>query len=323
MNVETVVAHGAVLGESPVYESDTDCILWVDIDGGVLHRTWLPSGRDDREQRVAPLSFVGLSSEGLILGEAGRVVTVERRTGRTAGFAAVCVDDVHLRLNDGQVAPDGSAFVGVMPRTPVKGHPLGYLAHITTRGAVGVVFPHVGLPNGLAWSPDGSEMFFVDSLARRIDRCLFHPEAEGAVGPRSLFVDTALYPGLPDGITMDAEGNLWVAFWQGGAVRAFAPDGRCIRTLVLPVKSPTSCAFGGAALDSLFITTAHSSGDALSGSLLAADVGARGMAARRFGAADGAKSPAPTTGPHACESAALSASEATNLRKSSTSGGNR
>jgi sugar lactone lactonase YvrE len=142
--------------------------------------------------------------------------------------------------------------------------------------------------NGPAFSPDGKISYFCDSYARRIFRYDVDP-GSGEVGPRRAFATVPDDAGYPDGMTVDSEGFLWNAHWDGWRVTRYAPDGRIDRAIKLPVPRPTAPAFGGEDLKTLYITSASGGlSDAqlkeapLSGSLFACEPGARGVAEPSF-----------------------------------------
>jgi len=144
-----------------------------------------------------------------------------------------------------------------------------------------------GVPNGPAFSPDGRWLYHTDSAERTIWR--FALSADGSLADRQVFARFNERHGYPDGMTTDAEGHLWVAFWDGWCLRRFAPSGEQVDELPVPVQRPTSCAFGGAALDRLFVTSARVglSPEALAaqpdaGSLFACEVAVPGLAPTLF-----------------------------------------
>jgi sugar lactone lactonase YvrE len=164
----------------------------------------------------------------------------------------------------------------------------GTLYRIDTDGTVTSVLTGLSISNGLGWSPDAEQMYFVDSPTQRID-VLDFDLATGTVNNRRPFALIADTPGVPDGLTIDAEGGIWVALWGGAQVRRYAPDGRVTDIVDLPVDQPTSCTFGGDAGDILYITTARLgltdeqlTASPLAGSVLACRPGYRGHPAHSF-----------------------------------------
>jgi sugar lactone lactonase YvrE len=133
--------------------------------------------------------------------------------------------------------------------------PLGVLYRLDQGGTLTPVVPGVTVSNGIGWSPDGSRMYYADSPARQIDMFDYVP-ATGEVFERRVFADLSRAEGFPDGLTVDADGCVWVAMWGGGALRRFTPYGQQDAVVPLPVSRPTSCAFGGPEMSELYVTTA-------------------------------------------------------------------
>jgi sugar lactone lactonase YvrE len=190
----------------------------------------------------------------------GMVVAVER------GFALVDAegdvdtlpelwDDPGVRMNEGATDPDGRFYCGSMAYDMTPG--AGALYRLEPDGAVDVVVRAVTCSNGLAWTPDRRTAYYVDSLTHRIDR--FDYDAEAGLTGRRPFATTPEEHGLPDGLTVDREGGVWVAFYGGSAVRRFDPGGALDAVLELPVTQVTACTFGGPDLDELYITTSRES----------------------------------------------------------------
>ena len=188
--------------------------------------------------------------------DGGLVVAVER------GFALVGVDgsveslpevwrDPGVRMNDGGTDPDGRFYCGSMAYEMTPG--AGALYRLDPGGDVSVVLPTVTCSNGLAWSPDGTTAYYIDSLTYRIDAF----DYDGQLTNRRPFATVEDGQGMPDGLTVDREGGIWVAFWGGSAVRRYGPDGTLDEVLGLPVTQVTACTFGGPALDELYITTSR------------------------------------------------------------------
>jgi sugar lactone lactonase YvrE len=157
------------------------------------------------------------------------------------------------------------------------------------QGPEGLVAVDSGIciPNSLAWSPDGRTMYFADSLRYTIFAYDFDP-ARGTMSHKRIFATTTA-PAFPDGSTVDAEGYLWNAEFNGWRVVRYAPDGSVDRAIDVPTHRPTCCGFGGPNLDTLYITTASQQmtdddlrKQPLAGALLAVDVGVRGLVEPRF-----------------------------------------
>ena len=187
----------------------------------------------------------------------GFVVAVERGFALVDGDGAVEAlpelwEDAGVRMNDGATDPHGRFYCGSMAYDMSAG--AGAVYRLDAGGAVSVVLSSVTSSNGLAWSPDGATAHYVDSLTYRID--VFDYDELGLTGRRP-FVTVAADDGMPDGLTVDREGGVWVALFGGSAVRRYSPDGKLDEVLELPVSQVTACTFGGPALDELYITTSR------------------------------------------------------------------
>ncbi len=158
-----------------------------------------------------------------------------------------------LRFNDAGVDPAGRVWAGSM-HIP-ESEPLGELYRLDPGGRLTTVLKSVTVSNGLGWSPDGSRMYYADSPTAPRRRVRLRPGDRRGV-PRRAFADLSGVEGVPDGLTVDLDGYVWVAMWGGGVLRRFTPSGQQDAVLPVPVSQPTSCAFGGPGLADLFITTA-------------------------------------------------------------------
>lgn len=271
--IEQAVAADAELGEGPTWDPATRTLLWVDILRARVHtycpatglRTTLDTGQ-----------HVGAAKPRA---RGGLVVNLRDGVGLydTAGrFTWLHHDPVPGRRgNDAAVAPDGALWAGAMRYDEAPGG--GTLTRIAPDGTITRVLDDVAVSNGTAWSPDHRLVYYVDSPTRRID---VFDYTDGTIAHRRPWVEIERGAGWPDGIAVDADGAVWVALWDGAAVRRYTPDGRLDRVLDLPVRRPTACAFGGRDLTDLYITTARTGltdPHPLSGSLLVADTLGRGL----------------------------------------------
>lgn len=161
-------------------------------------------------------------------------------------------DDPSLRMNDGKVDPAGRFWAGTMAYDERSA--AGALYRLDADYMVHEMLTEVTISNGLDWSDDGRFMYFVDSGAHSIDRFDFDVE-RGAISNRTTIVTIPDSSGLPDGMTLDAEGALWVAIWNAGVVHRFAPDGSLLAIVEVPASQVTSCSFGGMDLGDLYITS--------------------------------------------------------------------
>jgi sugar lactone lactonase YvrE len=246
----------AVLGEGPYWVPEDDCLLWVDIHGGQLHRTYFPSGETvSLDLGAASAAFPAMA--GGILTAGGSKLALHLPAERGEQWTTRVIAEVParegVRFNDAGVDPAGRVWVGSMDTS--ESQPIGQLYRLDHGGVLTAVVDGVTVSNGLGWSPDGSRMYYVDSPVRRVDMFDYDPAAGLAVGRRP-FADLSAFDGVPDGLTVDADGCVWVAIWGGGVLRRFAPDGTQDSVIPVPVAQPTSCAFGGPGMSDLYVTSA-------------------------------------------------------------------
>jgi sugar lactone lactonase YvrE len=275
---EVAVRAQAALGEGPTWDAAAGRLIWVDILGSRVHTYDPATGRRTvrrTEQHVGAAK--PRAGGGLVLNLRDGVGLVDP----DGSFRWLHRDVVPGRRgNDAAVAPDGSLWAGTMRYDEAPGG--GTLSRFTGEGAVETVLEAVAVSNGTGWSPDGRLMYYIDSPTRRID---VFDAAEGRVSGRRPLAEIEEDAGFPDGLTVDADGCVWVALWDGGAVRRYTPDGALDRVISLPVRRPTACAFGGADLTDLYITTACTGLEApspLSGSVLVVPGAGKGVEQQAF-----------------------------------------
>ncbi|MFF4355571.1 SMP-30/gluconolactonase/LRE family protein [Streptomyces sp. NPDC001604] len=247
---EVAVRAEATLGEGPTWDAAAGRLIWIDILGARVHTYDPVTGR--RTTRVTD-QHVGAAKPraggGLVLNLRDGVGLVDP----DGTFRWLHREVVRgRRANDAAVAPDGSLWAGTMRYDEAAGG--GTLSRFTGDGSVELVLDDVAVSNGTGWSPDGRLMYYIDSPTRQVD--VFHHE-DGRVTDRRRFAQIEDGAGFPDGLTVDADGCVWVALWDGGAVRRYTPDGELDRVIELPTPRVTACAFGGPDLTDLYITTAR------------------------------------------------------------------
>lgn len=294
---ETVHCTGAELGEGPSWSPLDDALLWVDLHAGVVHRLELNTGFHTRHLVGQPVSAVVLRrGGGLLLTVRDGIAEVHALGSTPRLVKAIDPGRPVNRCNDAICDSKGRLWVGTMaddcsPRQ-------GAVHRYDLDGALTTMISGTTIANGIAWSPADDAMYFIDSATRRIDRFAWDPQG-GTIRRRSVLADTTEWPGIPDGLAVDADGGLWVAFFGGGSVRRFTPSGRLDAVVELPVTQVTSCAFGAPGLDTLFITTARRGLNAqqrreqpLAGSVFACHVPTPGLPVHPFGSS----APPVTTG---------------------------
>ncbi len=163
-------------------------------------------------------------------------------------------DRADVRMNDGICDPQGRFWAGTMAYAETPG--AGRLYRLELDGSCSLVLEGLTISNGMGWSPDGATMYLADSGTREVYAFDFDP-ASGALDRRRTLVRVTAPGAAPDGLTVDDDGDVWVALWNGGAVARYAPDGALRTTVAVPVDRPTSCAFGGPDRSTLFVTTSR------------------------------------------------------------------
>lgn len=276
-----------ILGEVPVWDVATQALWWIDIEGRLLQRLDWPTGavtRWDLPER--PGSFALREAGGLVVAFESGLAFFVPETGEIEWIARPEADRPRNRFNDGKTDRQGRFWAGTMDDRLTDR--TGALYRLDPDLSVHRMETGIGISNALCWSPDDTKFYFADTLVQEI-WAYDYDTATGDIAARSVFATTLDQPGNPDGSTIDAEGYMWNAQWDGWRLVRYAPDGSLDRVMDLPVQKPTSVMFGGPDLSTLFVTTAiwDLTGEALraqpmAGSLLALDVGVRGLPETRF-----------------------------------------
>ncbi|SCF45719.1 SMP-30/gluconolactonase/LRE family protein [Micromonospora mirobrigensis] len=279
MHPELVVDARAALGEGPVWDDRAGVLYWVDILGQSVH-VHDPSGEPDR---LLPMgaqvgAVVPRQSGGLVAAVADGFVTLDDTTGEVGRLATVQPTGRDVRFNDGVCDPSGRFWAGTVALDQSPG--AGTLYRLDPGATVTPALTGVTVSNGIEFTADGATMYYIDTPTRRIDA---FDVVAGELRNRRTAVDLTDVMGVPDGLTLDAEGCLWVALWDGGAVHRYAPNGVLDRVVTFPVPRPTCPAFGGPDLTTLYVTSAAiGTDDPLSGALFAVAAGVAGRPVHRY-----------------------------------------
>jgi sugar lactone lactonase YvrE len=288
LRAELVVSANAGLGEGPVWDADGGVLWWVDIVGETVHRTDPRTGEDEILPVGRMIGAVALrASGGLVAAVRDGFVAIDPDTGRVELIAPVEAEDETTRMNDGKVDPTGRFWAGTMAVDHRDA--AGTLYRLDPDLRVTPIISGTSISNGLDWSLDGRTMYYIDTPTQRVDRFAFDHES-GAISGRTPAFSIPAEAGLPDGMTVDEEGYLWVALWEGWGVGRYSPEGRLDRWVDVPAEQSSSCTCGGPDLDQLFITTAKEGfppggkpDQPLAGGLFVCRPGVRGRLPFRFG----------------------------------------
>jgi sugar lactone lactonase YvrE len=285
--VETAVPSADILGETPLWCDRSQKLWWIDIDGR-LHQSFDPA---TGVHHVASHDCQFLGSQALTADGShllAQDLRISRRVSDKAPPAEFCEVESGLdnRLNDGRVDARGRLWIGTMDNQLHR--PNGALYRVTGDGEVTRLFGDVIVTNGIAFSPDNRTLYFTDT--RRHCTWVFDFDLDnGTIRNRRVFADYSASGERPDGACVDVAGGLWTAFFSGGRLVRYRPDGTIDTVIPLPVTNPTCLCFGGSDLKTLFVTTARKFLDPVqlsiepqAGHLLAIHGVAQGLPEHRF-----------------------------------------
>jgi sugar lactone lactonase YvrE len=288
MQAQSILHAQAALGEGALWNPETARLYWVDIEGRALHLFDPATGQDvhwptgKRIGTVVPMR----NGHALVALQNG-IHEMDPATGALTRLADPLTDE-HLRFNDGKCDPAGRFWVGTFDLLG-RAH-AGTLYRFDPDGSTHVVLRHVTNSNGLAWSADLRTMYYIDTPTLAVQAFDYDHTTGHIENPRVIIrIPEGL--GGPDGMTIDAEGKLWVAIWGAGQVHRYDPEtGALLQTVHVPAPHTSSCAFGGPELKTLYVTTArgglNAEGQAqfpLSGNVFAVEPGVAGVPACFFG----------------------------------------
>jgi sugar lactone lactonase YvrE len=287
-----IAATNDICGEGAVWHPGEASVYWTDINRRLLHRYTLSNADVNTWQFDEPVTAVALTQdpEELLIVLGGQIILWNTRSCHRTSTLFQLPSWPATRCNDARVGPDGALWFGTMQNnvrsdggsTPIIEN-LGELLCLEAGGRTKVWHTGIGIANTVAWSPVGDRLFFGDTLRNLIYVCEFDRLSGLTTQPVTFTKD---FPrGLPDGSAMDSQGYLWNCRYGGSSIVRFAPDGSVAEIVEAPVKNPTTCAFGGDDLKTLYVTSAigaDSSDNGLSGALFSMQVDIAGLPSNRF-----------------------------------------
>jgi sugar lactone lactonase YvrE len=287
--VERVTDNLDTLGESAIWCSRDAVLYWIDVRAPSLHRLDPLTGATAHWALPDLCGAVALSHDHrLVLAMRTGVFMFDPAADTLELLVAPEPESMGNRLNDSKCDRRGRLWTGSM--RDFGASTTGSLYRVDVDLDCARMLPDITVPNALSWSPDDRTLYFADTPDGRI-RAYEFDASEGCLGSMRVLVDRGALPGKPDGATVDADGCVWNARYEGGCVARITPEGRIDRIIEVPASRVTSCAFGGADLRTLFITTARQKlsreelvAQPLAGSLFAVRLDVGGLAEPRFGA---------------------------------------
>jgi sugar lactone lactonase YvrE len=253
------------IGEGPTWDQAGQRLLWSDNGSGIIHEATSRGARGWQESRRwavgRPVAVALPRASGGLIVVGGTEAYFLDDAGGIEPFVRIDADPSHVKFNEGKCDPRGRLWAGtrdidfsVPGRRITPGR--GALYRIDPDGTVTTVLEDISLANGLDWSPDGKTLYFIDTYSRAIDAFDFDMD-HGTLSGRRTVVRIRSGEGLPDGMTIDRDGNLWVAVAGAGHIRRYSADGVLLTRVDVPTPTVTSCAFGGLSGQDLFITSSR------------------------------------------------------------------
>jgi L-arabinonolactonase len=249
--VERILPVQNRLGEGPLWSVDESALYWVDIDGHCFHRYWPATKSVERYETEVAVGVLRLrAGDGLVMATRDGFAFWDWQTQSLTFVADPEADKPESRFNDGGMDRRGRFWAGTMGAGATSS-----LYRLDPDLSVHTMDTGISVSNGIGWSPDNRTMYYTDSPLRVI-YAYDYDIATGAITNRRPLVHTPEEEGVPDGLAVDSEGFIWSARWDGWRIARYDPTGKLEREIRMPVQRPTACAFGGAGLNELYITSA-------------------------------------------------------------------
>lgn len=276
MKPELIADYACVTGENPLWHPDEKRLYWVDIPTGRMFRYDPATSQHEQCYEGEVVGGFTIQADGALLLFMARGAVKIWRDGELTTVIDEIPDERSSRFNDVIADPEGRVFCGTMSTEDR----LGRLYRLDTNGTLTRLLEGIGTSNGMGFTLDRRQMYYTDSRKREV--YLFdYDQATGAITNQRLFLRTPEGAGSPDGMTVDAEGAVWSARWNGGCLVRYAPDGTEDRRIEFPAKKVSSVTFGGEDYTDIYVTTAGGNNKAEEGSgagaLFRLNLGIRGL----------------------------------------------
>ena len=288
LQAELLLDAKAILGEGSIWHPKENKLYWIDIEGKSLH-IYDPVTKQDKSFPVGARigTVVPVEGGGALVALQNGIYEIDTNTGKLDFINNPLQDTVNIRFNDGKCDPSGRFWVGTMALNIKKNAAVLY--RMDKDKTVHLILDSVTISNGLVWTADKKTMYYNDTPTGTIQGFDYNDKT-GEISNRRVVVRIARGGGGPDGMTIDTDGNLWVALWGAGIVGKFNPrTGELLQKVIVPAPNVSSCAFGGKNLETLYITTARTGMNAdklkefpLSGGLFSVKPGVKGVPAEFY-----------------------------------------
>jgi D-xylonolactonase len=251
MQPELIADYQCQTGEGPMWHPDEQRVYWSDIPAGRLFRYDPATGEHEQCYEGVPVGGFTVQADGALLLFMTRGTVKVWREGELTTVVDEIPDERETRFNDVIADPAGRVFCGTMP---TRDRP-GRLYRLDLDGTLTMVLDGIGCSNGMGFTPDRDQMYYTDSTRREI--YLFdYDRAKGGISNQRVFLETPEGEGIPDGMTVDDEGYVWSARWNGSCLVRYAPDGVEERRIAFPALKVSSVIFGGPNYTDMYVTTA-------------------------------------------------------------------
>ncbi len=252
----TLVESACLLGESPVWDPDNECLYWVDLISGELHKYDTKTGEHKVINFKKTICAIARCSSGnLVMAFKRKLAILESFQVNSLKLKKTLLPNNGVRFNDGQIDPMGRLWIGTMSETGAEKK--GVIMKVNPDFKARVEARQIGISNGMCWNPDNSIFYHVDTAKNEVTAYDYSIKRGEIHNPRKIIKIPKSW-GKPDGMTIDEEGMLWIALWGGWSVSRWDPEtGSCIGMIDLPVSQVSSCVFGGRDYSDLYITSAR------------------------------------------------------------------